>query len=253
MIGDTPSSHLDRLRVDEAIYQPSGYKPKWLHLEILRRLQEIKGTNQDRLRVYDVGCASGSLLQTLSYSEPDEFELMGSDISEHLLDQARAAVPTATFTRYDLTDGPSPISNVDVVVCSGVLSIFDDIYAPIAELLRSIRASTGGTVILVLNVNEDDVDLLTRYRTVHDDAAGEWTSGWNCWSKTTLKLAVTEVRPDAEMSFDSWRMPTWLPRLYDDPMRTFSVLVDGEHRVATGSGLFPPQTITTINLPPLEN
>ena len=90
MIEDGEGSQLARLRADEAVYQASGTKPKWLHLEILRRIRALSGHDQKRLRVYDVGCASGGLLRTLSDVAKGEFELLGSDISESLLDEALA-------------------------------------------------------------------------------------------------------------------------------------------------------------------
>lgn len=240
-----------RLLVDESIYvSESRLGPKWLHLEIVKRLAaSVTPSGANRPRILDIGCANGALLQVIEQSAPGRFKLFGSDISESLVSLGRTLVPTATFETLDLTVGRSSFDDMDVVVCSGVLSIFDEIEIPLANCLASISRSRGGTLIAVLNVNDEAVDLITRYRIAGAGEPGAWASGWNCWSRTTLEALVSKAAPTAAITFEPWRMPTWLAKTDGDPMRTYSVLVDGVHRMATGSNLFPPQTIMTVVLP----
>jgi SAM-dependent methyltransferase len=95
----------------------------------------------DRLalgRVLDAACGTGAVAAQLVQRGHD---VVGVDLSDGMLDRARAAVPGAHFEVGDVTALPLSDGNVDHVVCSLALSHLPDLTPFFAEAARVMRPS----------------------------------------------------------------------------------------------------------------
>ncbi len=101
----------------------------------------------DRLtpgRVLDAACGTGAVTQQLLSRGHD---VVGVDVSEGMLAQARQAAPEAHLLAGDITDLPLPDDDVDHVVCSLALAHVDDLRPFFAEAARVMRP--GGHLLLL--------------------------------------------------------------------------------------------------------
>ena len=96
-------------------------------------------------RVLDVGCGAGVFAATLAERGA---EVVGVDVSEAMVAEARERVPRGTFRQADLGDGLPQVADgsVDVVVCLHVLSHLPDLETPLDAFARVLRP--GGTLVL---------------------------------------------------------------------------------------------------------
>ena len=80
-----------------------------------------------------------------------------------MLTLARTMLPAADFFELDISAATDRLGRLyDVVTCSGVLAIFDDLTIPVINLLKLCKP--GGVVMITADINEANIDLITRYR-----------------------------------------------------------------------------------------
>jgi ubiquinone/menaquinone biosynthesis C-methylase UbiE len=107
------------------------------------------------LRVLEVGCGAGNILEQIS-----DAELHGVDISDYILDKARARLGVrATVVKGDAEALPYPDQSFDRVYCSEVLEHVLDPAAVIAEMRRVL---THNGVAVVSVPNEELINNLKR-------------------------------------------------------------------------------------------
>ena len=87
-------------------------------VEILEKIVDPEVGPLEELSLLDVGCGTGT---TDRFFMPRVRSLYGVDISEEMLDKARAAVPDATYSWYDGEKLPFPDEAFDVVIAICVL------------------------------------------------------------------------------------------------------------------------------------
>ena len=78
------------------------YAEKYFHLDIYDRYLDrfAKGIKVEGARVIDIACGPGNISAYLSRKRPD-LELVGVDLSEAMIEQARQRVPSAEFLVKD--------------------------------------------------------------------------------------------------------------------------------------------------------
>lgn len=224
---------------DESVY----VEPK----EMTKALAALlEGAAMGAGSLIDVGCATGEMLHYFRRRFP-ALELTGIDTSEPFLAQARTVRGLAgvrfvrddalTFSYRDYQ--PEPF---DVVVCSGILSIFDDPAPLLTNLVANARR--GGRVYVLSMFNEDDIDVLVRYRD-NRHAPDEWKPGHNVHATASLeRLLRGRV---AGVRFHDFEMPFDLPRRADYPHRTWTVRgADGRRMVVNGLCLLNHEKIMEI-------
>lgn len=98
-------------------------------------------------RVLDAGCGSGTKSMHLLGRG---FEVLGLDISDSILEQARAevgdAAARAEFRRSDLTAIDLPDASMSRAICWGVLMHIPTVDRAVAELARVL--APGGTLVI---------------------------------------------------------------------------------------------------------
>ena len=96
-------------------------------------------------RVLDAGCGAGVYSAVLADRGVD---VIGVDVSEAMLAEARERVPEATFRQTDLSAGLDCLDadSVDVVLCQHVFSHLPDLSTPLAEFARVL--SDGGVLVV---------------------------------------------------------------------------------------------------------
>lgn len=182
--------------------------------ELLRSDQRGAGTT-----VLDAGCATGELLGYLKDCFPD-YQYAGYDISEDLVATAKERFPDIDFTVASVTEpAPFPGRTFDVVLCSGVVGIFDDLNPVLNSLMGCVNP--GGTLLIGNTFNENPIDVLVRYRP-SEDTVGPWQSGWNIFSKHTVERILRELDPGIEINWHRFRMPFAIPKT-NDPMRSWTI------------------------------
>lgn len=132
-------------RYDTSIWMDLCQVPLWDRTVV----QEL-GPSIGSLRILDVGCATGRLLQRLA--EAGATELFGIDLAPRILDVARAKL-SKSGTRVELRDAdaedslPWQADSFDAVTMTGVLHHFFRPRQALAEVRRVLRP--GGRLVLI--------------------------------------------------------------------------------------------------------
>ncbi len=179
------------------------------------------GGRADAGALLDVGCATGELIHYLAARLPGIGRLEGLDVSEPMIEAARRAVSGATFRVGSILDPACfPARDHDVVVCSGVVSCFDDIETPLRHLLAATKQ--GGVLYVYTPINRHPIDVVMRYRRADHDNA-EWETGWNIFSRVTFERTLGALGYRLDLVWHPFEMPFPIERRPDDPMRTWTI------------------------------
>lgn len=175
----------------------------------------------------DIGCATGELLCYFKRTMKNFTYFCGMDISEAMINKARKHVPGVNFLAGSLlNDKLFSERRYDVVVCIGVTCIFDDIEAPIKNILACVRK--GGLALIATAFNDDPIDVVMRYRKVSTSSDSVWERGWNIFSCSTVEGVLRKSSHRIEYSWEQFRMPFALEKRPDDPMRAWTIETKGD-------------------------
>ncbi len=115
---------------------------------VLRALQKEGLTDLSGLRIFEMGCGSGGVLQEYRWLGADEKKLYGIDLLPDRLREARQAVPQAGLVNANGQYLPFPSASFDLVLqYTAISSILDaDLRRAVcAEMLRVTRP--GGLIL----------------------------------------------------------------------------------------------------------
>lgn len=196
-------------------------------------------------RVLDLGCATGALIAYLKSRFPG-WSFTGVDISQDLIDAARKAKVDAELVVGSALDAAAAFGGqFDLVLCLGVLGIFDEADARtcVDNVLACLRP--GGSAYILAQFNEYDVDVIVKHRKLRGQAMGDWESAWNIYSRHTL--AGWCAGRAASVRFIDFSMPYALERKAD-PVRTWTVEIDGRNQLTNGLKLMVDLSYAEIRL-----
>jgi ubiquinone/menaquinone biosynthesis C-methylase UbiE len=183
-------------------------------------------------KVLDVGCATGALIGYLKDCYP-QWKYTGIDISDDLLNLARKKLPDCEWIKGSaLTTSKKLEKNFNLILCFGVLGIFDenDAIELFNNLLRCIKP--GGQIILFSQFNEMDVDTQISHRKYDKNGNDNgWEKGWNNYSIKT----ITEWLEDrvSKVEFVDFSMPYDIESK-NDLVRSWTVQVNEKRRLTNG-------------------
>ncbi|MBT5771987.1 MAG: class I SAM-dependent methyltransferase [Flavobacteriaceae bacterium] len=107
-------------------------------------------------------------------------DFTGIDISKDLINMAKKEIflDSVKFIQDDISTF-SLKENFDIVIMSGVLSIFDDFEKILLNVLNHMKKESVGFIFGAFN--KADIDVIIRYRNNYIES-NEWESGWNLFS-----------------------------------------------------------------------
>jgi SAM-dependent methyltransferase len=184
----------------------------------------------DDLDLLDIGCATGELLGYLT-RVTRSWRLVGVDVSEDLLREARRFVPSADFRHASVLDLPTALSGrFDVVCAMGCMSIFDE--TTIERFWDNLlgAAKPSGLVVVFSPLNEYGVDVMIRHRKRQGAEIGEWETGWNIFSIATIEELL--IARGASLRLERFDLLVDLaPK--PDPVRTWTMRTETRARQLT--------------------
>jgi len=187
--------------------------------------------NDEEFSVLDIGCATGNFINLIKENFP-KAKGHGFDISKELilLAQNRKLNECDFVTADMLTYAPS--QNFDLIIASGVLSIFDDFREPLLKWLDWMKQD--GSFYIFGNFNSRNIDTIISFRN-NQIGNSNWEGGLTSYSVETLNNFLTEEGYTA--IFKRFNLKIDISE-HEDPIRTFTKITqDGERIVMTGANI----------------
>ena len=154
-------------------------KPKLSFIELFKILK----TKPSDL-ILDVGCANGELLFNLSKKYKNN-QLYGFEILPSLIKVAKKNLPeNVKIHKIDINKKIKINKKFDVIIISGVISIFDNYEKPLTNLLKILKKN--GKIMIFNHFNKFNIDVYIKYRT-NSKNSNVLQSGWNIHSIDGLK------------------------------------------------------------------
>ena len=175
----------------------------------------------------DIGCADGQLGRELGLFWPQS-QGRGVDTSGHLIGLAKKrGVDNVDFEVADAAS-LTPVGNgYDLVIASGILSIWEDFRVPLASWLSLLNQN--GQLYVFGRFNSDPVDVIVRFRLKHQD----WEGGLTSYSVESIREYLGPLGFKCE--FTPFALESDLEKTHD-PVKTYTVmLVTGERLVLNGA------------------
>lgn len=193
-------------------------------------LDIIRAEAPNASSIMDVGCATGELLGFLSSQLPSA-KCLGVEVTDDLLIAARKNLPSAEFVNASALDLPARFTrSFDLTCAVGCMSIFDEsqIEAFWANLLRVTKP--GGLTVVLSPLNEFGIDAMIRHRKRPNGKAAQWETGWNIFSKETIR-DIVEAN-GSSLQFKRFQISIDL-KPKDDPIRTWTMKTENRDRQLT--------------------
>ena len=167
-------------RLHDTFYEKEkGYlNPKMSFLELFKILK-VKPNES----ILDVGSANGALLYNLKKKYRNN-KLSGFEILPSLIKVAKKNLPKCiNLYRVDITKKIKIKEKFDIIIISGVISIFDDYKKPLKNLINILKPN--GKIFIFNLFNRYNIDVFIKYRTSQNPNILQ--SGWNIHSIKSLE------------------------------------------------------------------
>lgn len=181
------------------------------------------------LYVKDLGCGDGLLLHTLA-QKFKKINFHGLDISERLIDIANSR-PSLSNLNYSVGDCRNPSNDLpDIIIASGILSIFDDWETVMLSWLNSLKSK--GRILLFGGFNPYNVDVKIKFR--NNFSKSDWETGLDIISIDTLKSFLDQNSYNC-FEFGKFTPSIEIPKS-ENPIRGFTVnATSGEKLIMNGA------------------
>ena len=154
----------------------------------------------EKYKLLDLGCSKGEIIYSLK-EKFENIEFTGIDISKELLEKAKKEnyLKTVRFIKDDISNF-SLNEKFDIVIMSGVLSIFDDYEKFLKNVILHMKKDSLGLIFSAFN--KDDIDVIMRFKNNFKKST-QWESGWNLFSLKGIKKFLKKYSNDIKIiSFD---------------------------------------------------
>lgn len=173
------------MRLHDKIYLKSNlYKKPKENFKFLQKILNKRLSSKKKYKVIDIGCANGELLYFLKNNNKN-FNLTGIDIRKDLVKKAKNNLPQdIILKKMDFNSKIKFFDKFDIIICSGVISIFDDLKIFFKNINKIKKANTkfyffGGYNDYPYDIRMRYVDLNMKKKILQ--------TGWNIWSVKTMK------------------------------------------------------------------
>jgi ubiquinone/menaquinone biosynthesis C-methylase UbiE len=154
-------------------------KPKLSFKELFKILK-----TKPHETILDIGCANGELLYNLN-KKYKQNKLYGFELLPSLIKVAKKNLPkNITIYKIDINKNINVREKFDVIIISGVISIFDNYEKPLKNILKILKKN--GKIFIFNHFNKFDIDVYIKYRT-RSNNSNILQSGWNIHSINGLK------------------------------------------------------------------
>ena len=190
--------------------------------------------------VLDIGCANGTFIEAMRAVYPTA-SYTGIDLSEELIELARRRLPgddVSLFVENVLSYQPA--AGFDIIVASGVLSIFED-HEPVLKKWLSWMNS-GGRLYIFGRFNSKNIDTIVRFRNNYNQ--GDWEGGLTSYSIQTVSRVLEQS--GYKHAFKRFTLNMELAE-GEDPIRTYTVnCQDGTTLVLNGANTVAEHYFLTV-------
>ena len=194
---------MEKIRNHDEIYLKSErYKKPKEAFKLLYKILKKRLSKTKNYELLDVGCANGELLFFLN-EKFSNIKFYGVDIRNDLIKLARKKLPSDIYLKkFDYNQKQSLNKKFDIIICSGVISIFDNLDIFFKNIKKNIKKNS--IFFLFGGFNEYDFDIISGYRDLNSKITN-YQSGWNIWSIKTIKKYFKEkkiIKHPFEIKFD---------------------------------------------------
>ena len=194
---------MKKIRDHDKIYLKSErYKKPKEAFKLLYRILKKRLSKTKNYELLDVGCANGELLFFLN-EKFSNIKFYGVDIRSDLIKLARKKLSSDIYLKkFDYNQKQSLNKKFDIIICSGVISIFDNLDIFFKNIKKNIKKNS--ILFLFGGFNEYDFDIIQSYKDLNSKITN-YQSGWNIWSIKTIKKYFKEkkiVKHPFEIKFD---------------------------------------------------
>ena len=194
----------------------------------------------DTISMLDIGCADGLFCRHLSKALPKS-SITGIDISEKFISQAKSHNHSNCKFLPGNAESFIPDQPFDLIVASGILSVFDDFEPLLKKWLSWLKPD--GTMIVFGRFNSMDIDVKISFRNNLNQSG--WEGGLNAYSIATVGKFLKNHGYKYE--FSKFHLEKLIPK-QDDPIRTYTVITeDGDKMIVNGANLIAEHFHLTIN------
>ena len=191
----------------------------------------------------DIGCSNGNFIKEIYKDYPDA-QYIGIDISEDLIEMAKNNLTNINNISFFVQDfiHYQPGSKFDIIVASGVLSIFENFETFLDKCLSWL--SISGRLYIFGRFNSRNIDTIVRFR--NNYRGGDWESGLTSFSVHTISNYLD--RKGFKYSFNRFKLDVELKEA-NDPIRTYTIrTADESLLVVNGANIVAEHYFLTVFL-----
>jgi len=206
-------------------YQDNSYE-KFKNYERFKFMIDIMTLNLSEANsMLDIGCSKGEFFYAIQ-DEFDDISCTGIEPNEELITIGRSQenLTHVTFIQEDALSFNLD-TQFDIVLMSGVLSLFDNIDPPLENMQKHIKQ--GGKGYIFSGFNSNNIDVIVRYRNNEMDSE-EWESGLNMFSLNTVEKSLSKLSSD--IKFHQFKMPIDLSPT-NNPIKSYTLNTQEQGRI----------------------
>lgn len=194
---------MKKIRDHDKLYLKSNrYEKAKEANKLLLKILKKKISKNKQYNLLDIGCANGELLYFLR-KKLSNIKLFGVDIRSDLIRLAKEKLSTdINLKKIDYTKKHIHNKKFDIIICSGVVSIFDNLNSFFKNIKKNMKKNS--ILFIFSGFNELDFDVIISYKNLNSKITG-YESGWNIWSVKTIKSYFKKkkiVKHPFEIKFD---------------------------------------------------
>ena len=208
-------------------------KPKEIFIHLIKILKKEKLNK--KLSVIDIGCANGELLYNL-FKNFKDLNLTGLDVDKKLIQKAKKKCPDQiVFKQGDITKKINNLGKFDIIILSGVLSIFDKGEKIIKNLFSILKPK--GRIFIFDSLNIYSFNLYIKSEDIKKRKKKIWFKNMYC----TKFFEDTAKKFKKKCKFFEFRLKVNLKKNKDNLRLGWTEILSKKKIVTNGLGIIQNQ------------